>query len=251
MNSYILFLDEILPSGDLKYFCLAGFVVSQDVYAKSIIPEINELKQDLFGNTTIILHEMEIQRPQKGSPYEIFRKAENRNFYWEKIKEIFQKYNASIFSASIHEEELKYLYPGMRDKYFICLQLILENFVNFLERHNGVGNIMIESRNQKQNEQLQGHFYNLKATGTLFYEAKHLQKHLGTISFPLKEENNIGLQLADMIPNSLNRDLSKRKQRTKGLIDIINAQAYDGLINDKQRFGIKVIPKIPLVLTDE
>ncbi|KZO00489.1 DUF3800 domain-containing protein [Pseudobacillus badius] len=244
MDSYILFLDEILPSGNLKYFCLAGYVVEQELYAKEIIPEINELKQELFGNTTVILHEAEIHRPERDTPYEIFKQAKFRNLYWDRIKEIFKKYNLYILSASIHEKDLKHLYPGMRDKYFICLQIILENYVNFLERHNGTGNITIESRNQSQNEQLQGHFYNLKATGTLFYEPKMLQKHLGTISFPLKAENNVGLQLADMIPNSLNRDLSNAKQRTKGLIDIINSNAYDGLIDEKQRFGIKVIPRI-------
>lgn len=242
MKSYILFLDEILPIGNLQYFCLAGFAVEQDLYANKIIPEVNKLKQDLFGNTTVILHEAEICRPEKGTPYEIFRKAENRNYYWEKIKEIFQSHDVHILSASIHGQDLKKLYPTMRDKYFIGLQIILENYVNFLERHNGIGNVTIESRNQNQNEQLQGHFYNLQATGTLFYEPRLLQKHLGTISFPLKEENNIGLQLADMVPNSLNRYLSQAKQRTKGLIDVIHGKAYDGLIKEKNRFGIKVIP---------
>ncbi|MFD2446695.1 DUF3800 domain-containing protein [Bacillus sp. CGMCC 1.16607] len=242
MKSYILFLDEILPIGNLQYFCLAGFAVEQDLYANKIIPEVNKLKQDLFGNTTVILHEAEICRPEKGTPYEIFRQAENRNYYWEKIKEIFQNHDVHILSASIHGQDLKLLYPTMRDKYFIGLQIILENYVNFLERHNGIGNVTIESRNQNQNEQLQGHFYNLQATGTLFYEPKLLQKHLGTISFPLKEENNIGLQLADMVPNSLNRDLSQAKQRTKGLINVIHSKAYDGLIKEKSRFGIKVIP---------
>jgi Protein of unknown function (DUF3800) len=242
MEPYTLFLDETLPIGNLKYFCLAGFIVKEDVYKKEIIPEVNNLKQKFFNSTAVILHEVEIRKAAKGTPFEIFQDDQKRNEFWDNIKEIFKKYNIYILSASIHEKRLKNLYPTMRDKYSICLQVILENYVNFLERHDGVGNVVIESRNQTQNEQLQGHFHGLKVTGTLFYEPLELQKRLGTISFPLKEDNNVGLQLADMIPNPLNRHLSKAKQKIPGLMDIIHSKAYDGLINDKQRFGIKVIP---------
>lgn len=112
----------------------------------------------------------------------------------------------------------------MRDKYFISLHLILENFVNFLQRNDGKGNIIIESRNPTQDEQL--------------------QKHLGTVSFPVKQENIIGLQIADLIPNPLNRDLSEMPQKQDGLLELIKQKAYHGddTIQQEKRFGIKVIP---------
>ncbi|MGP1910669.1 DUF3800 domain-containing protein [Metabacillus sp. JX24] len=243
MNSYHLFLDEILPSENLDYFCLAGVLLDERTYTKEIIPAVNKIKQEIFGDTTTILHDAEIRYAKKGSRYEIFKKAETRNTYWKEVKSLLQNHEMFILSASIHEKDLFRLYPTMRDKYFICLQVILENYVNFLERHNGIGNIAIESRNPGQNDQLQSHFHILKANGTLFYEPKVLQKHLLNISFPLKEDNNIGLQIADMIPNPLNRDLSGTKQKIKGLVDIIHSKAYDGLVEEKQRFGIKVMPR--------
>lgn len=242
MDSHLLFLDEILPNHPFQYFCLVGFSVRQDVYTSEIIPSVNKLKKEIFGSTDVILHEADIQRAQKDTPYAVFKDASTRKYYWDAIKDIFTTYNVNVFSASIHEQDLKKLYPNMRDKYFICLQIILENYVHFLEKHNGLGKITIESRNPVADQQLRTHYHVLQANGTLFYEDSVLQKHLSGIEFSLKEDNIVGLQLADTLPNSLNRKLSNMKQKTFGLIDVLNDKAYDGLLEQKDRFGIKIIP---------
>lgn len=243
MDSYSLYLDEILPNGPFKYFCLAGVVIKEDNYVEKVIPSINKIKNEVFGDTTVILHEQEIRKPERGTVFEIFKDEEVRNKYWNSVVDFFATENFNVFSVSIHQDELERIYPGMRDKYFISLQVILENFVHFLLRVNGKGNIMVESRNPSQNEQLQFHFHNLKANGTLFYEQRILQSHLGTISFPLKADNIIGLQIADMIPNPLNRELSEMKQKVpEPIIEAIKQKSYDGGIDQQQRFGIKIIP---------
>lgn len=242
MESYTLYLDEILPNAGLKYFCLAGILVSEENYTNEVIPAINQIKNDIFGNTTVILHEADIRKATVGTPYEIMKQEAKRKAYISQVNKFFQEQNFHVLGVAIHEDQLKHLYPNVRDKYFIGLQVILENYINFLERKNAIGNIVIESRHPKQDQQLQIHFYNLKATGTLFYEQCTLQKHLGTISFPLKADNIIGIQIADMIPNPLNRQLSEMKQKIPGLIDEINKKAYDGSIGKDKRFGIKLIP---------
>ena len=86
--------------------------------------------------------------------------------------------------------------------------------------------------------------WDLIKIGTLFFYNVHLQDHLTTISFPKKEENIIGLQIADMIPNPLNRYLSEvnQKEATGNLIEMILEKAYDGFVGKRDRFGIKVIP---------
>ncbi|MEB9335641.1 DUF3800 domain-containing protein [Bacillus cereus] len=244
MESYTLYLDEILPNtgAGLNYFCLAGILASEENYTNEIIPAINQIKNNIFDNTTVILHEADIRKAAVGTPYEVMRQEVKRKSYISQINEFFQEQNFHVLGVAIHEDQLKHLYPNLRDKYFIGLQVILENYVNFLERKNAIGNIIIESRNPKQDQQLQIHFHNLKATGTLFYEQYTLQKHLGTISFTLKADNIVGIQIADMIPNPLNRQLSGMKQKIPGLIEEINKKAYDGAIGENKRFGIKLIP---------
>lgn len=242
MNLYHLYLDEILPSEHFDYFCLAGIAVKENEYTNEMIPSINQLKEDIFGRTTVILHDYDLKRPKRNTEFEVMLDRSIAKQFWKRMQDLFRLGDFHTFSVCIHKQELKRMYPGMRDKYFISLQVILENYVNFLQRYNGKGNIIIESRNPKQDEQLQQHFHSLVATGTLFYESILLQKHLGTISFPLKAENIIGLQMADLIPNPLNRSLSHMKQKEDGLLELINQKAYNGGSDYANRFGHKIIP---------
>lgn len=114
----------------------------------------------------------------------------------------------------------------------------MENFTHFLERNAGKGSIFVESRNLKEDERLQNHYYTLKATGTLFLDKNAMQKRLATISFPLKTDNNIGLQLADFIPNPVARYTGGLKQKTPTLYPFIINKLYDGGIGMPNRFGL-------------
>lgn len=242
MEDYKLFLDEIYPNDGLKFFCLAGIAIKVDVYDNVIMTKVKKLKKLVFGKDNIIIHEQEI-RAQKDA-FAVLKNSKARHMFWEGIEEIFKENDFHVFAVAIHEEELTKLYKGhKRDKYFISLQVILENFTHFLASKNGKGYLEVESRDRAIDEQLQNHFYSLKILGTLFYEPNILQKHLGTIKFPSKSENVIGLQLADLIPNPLNRQLSSMKQKQPSILDVINQKAYDGDgISRIDRFGVKKIP---------
>lgn len=248
MEKYSLYLDEIQPGGHFDHFSLAGIAIKNRDYEHKIIPVVNKIKSDFFnGDTTIILHEKEIQSKKSGTPFEIFQQPEIRQKFWDEAKGVFSNHELFVFAVCIHEKESQHLYETHRDKYFISLQVILENYVHFLDKVNGKGDIFIESSDPnpyQKDEQLQYHYHHLKAHGTLFYDRRTIQRHLGTISFPLKADNIIGLQLADLIPNSLVRQLcsNPKKQRTYGLIDVIMSKAYDGFKDRSNRFGIKIIP---------
>ncbi|WP_416825167.1 hypothetical protein [Ectobacillus polymachus] len=60
--------------------------------------------------------------------------------------------------------------------------------------------------------------------------------------FLLKADNVIGLQVADLVPNSLNRKLCNKTIRTYGFMDAFEKIAYDGKNGIIDRFGIKIIP---------
>ncbi|MYL57561.1 DUF3800 domain-containing protein [Virgibacillus halodenitrificans] len=246
MENYSLFLDEIHAGGHFDYFCLAGIAVNSKEYTEDIIPIVNDIKRDLFnGDTSIVLHEQEIQKNKSNTPFQVFQKRENKIMFWDGMKKILKDFDVHGFAVAIHEEQLETLYKNGRDKYSVALQVITENYVHFLENADATGNIHIESTDAnpfQRDEQLQHQFHYLKANGTLFYDKRILQKRLGTINTPFKADNIIGLQLADLVPNSLNRKLCNKKQRTYGFINTFKQIAYDGNVGDKQRFGIKVIP---------
>ena len=64
-------------------------------------------------------------------------------------------------------------------------------------------------------------------------------KRLSMLSFPLKSDNNLGVQLADFIPISFVRNLIGSKD-FYGLYNLYNQKLYKGY-NDsmERRFGFK------------
>lgn len=244
MTEYTLYLDEILPLESLKYFCLAGVIIRDDIYTTDIVTSVNAIKDTIFESRDVILHEASIKRPKNNTPYMKVKDIKTRERYFSLVKELFDTKDFYVIGAALNADNAQQLYPGHRDRYFMCLQIILENFTHFLIANNAVGKIVIESRNPKQNGQLRKHFNNLRcSTGTLFYNPKEIGKYISSIEFPEKKSNNIGLQIADMIPNPINRELSGMKQVVPGLIGSINRKIYDGNLDKVNRFGMKILVK--------
>ena len=68
-----------------------------------------------------------------------------------------------------------------------------------------------------------------------------MKKHLQCISFPLKLDNNIGLQLADFVPNPVARDFQGTEQRELNIFTEIKDKLYNGNIDRNDRFGLKKV----------
>lgn len=252
---YTLYLDEIQANSPFKYFCLAGIIIENEVY-DTIVSDVNTIKITHFNTTDVILHEADIRkgkglRPENDNQVLIKSKMKNknnRNAYFADIVSFFKSHDFKVISASLHQKNAQTTYPNHRDKYFIALQILLENFTHFLIENNGVGEVLIESRRSQHDtsldDQLDMHFHKLRClTGTLFYNAQTISKYIKTIDFKEKSQNNIGLQLADMIPNPLNRHLSGMEQAIEHLYPTIESKIYDGNRTNLKRFGQKVLVK--------
>ena len=159
---------------------------------------------------------------------------------FDRIKNLVQSLDISVFVASIDTENYKNMYYGQtNDIYDIALQTILENFVHFLLVNKGVGSFFIESRNQAENKFLQICYYRLLTGGTLFINSDTIMKNLSILSFPLKSDNNLGVQLADFIPVSFVRKLIGSKDYC-GLYKLFESKLYRGYGgNMEERFGFK------------
>lgn len=127
MKKYFLFLDESKPNGsNLKHLCLGGVIIEEDTYKKTIIREINSMKNSVFGNTEVILHESEL-RSAKGE-YSEMRKEKKRTFFWKELNRIFVTYNITTIGAAIDVDKYRSFYEtnSLNDEYFIVLQAVLE-----------------------------------------------------------------------------------------------------------------------------
>jgi hypothetical protein len=60
--------------------------------------------------------------------------------------------------------------------------------------------------------------------------------------FRQKTDNNVGLQIADFIPNSFARSFGKNRDYRFNINTSLNNYRYDGGLGKPDRFGIKVLP---------
>jgi len=241
MNEYVLFLDESKAIGSLRYFCLAGYIISSEVYCNDLMPRVDALKGRIFGKTDVVLHEKEI-RDITGD----FRCLSDRGIresFWDGIHDLLLKCEISVVGVGVSVDIATKIYKSkyINSDYNIALQILLENYVHFLERHNAQGNVVIESTNATADSRLRNLFYNIVSDGTLFLDRNAFQTYLKAISFHVKQDNHNGLQIADFIPNAINRKISGLKPKQFSTIPVIESKLYDGNLGMSGKFGLKII----------
>lgn len=250
MDEYYLFLDEVKPNAFGAYFALGGYSISKLDYENILMPELQKIKEQNMPNPSLPLHLYDMRKNQKG--FEFLTDHTIRTKLFEDIKSLINKLNINVFVSSIDTQKYNSMYfqDHTNDIYEINLQIILENFVHFLLKENGTGSFFIESRNPIENKYLQICYYRLITGGTLFIDSKTILDRLSFLSFPLKSDNNLGVQLADFIPISFIRHLVGSKDYN-GLYDVFKDKVYKGYNNcTAQRFGFKkLLEWVDILLT--
>ena len=243
MANYFLFLDELKANKEYEHFCIGGCFIEEQFYRDTVVKTMNALKNNIFGNTSIILHESEI-RAYKGTFRKLKTDEEKEIKFWTQLGEIYKNNDIHTLCAGVHKENLKKYYPSKNEKdseYYIALQIILENFVHFLIDVKGTGCVYFESRDVSADFELSEHYNMIKENGTLFLSPELMKKHLKCISFPLKLDNNIGLQLADFVLNPVARSFQNEEQRPLNIFTEVKDKSYNGNIDRNDRFGLKKV----------
>lgn len=244
MKHYYLYLDESKPNADktIKFLCLAGIIIEKEIYENVLVEKVNKLKQDVFEDTSLILHESHLRKAT--GKYIKMRNKETRNAFWSGLNEIFNDVDFKTLGAAINVEDYKKLYSEnyLNDEYFIVMQIVLENFVRFLEINNAIGTVYIESTEQVADRRLRNLYHKITANGTLYYNKNIFQDKFVNINFYNKVDNIIGLQIADFIPGQLNRKCNSLAPKEFSLIEEIERKLYDGNCNMANRFGFKIMP---------
>lgn len=239
MEDYYLFLDETKPNMHSSYFALGGYAISVSDYENILKPELTQIKLLNMPDPELPLHLYDMRKNIKG--FEFLADTKIRNKLFEDIKKLLNSLDINVFCTSIDVKEYNSMYNSehTNNVYNITLQIIIENFVHFLINNKATGSFYIESRTPKENKQLQNYFYKIMANGTLFLKSDSIQDRVSSLSFPLKSDNIIGVQLADFIPITLLRSISNSKDYY-GINSIIKNKIYKGQNNDmEKRYGFK------------
>ena len=262
MEEYTLYLDESYTydnNGDNPTFAVGGFIVKKSNIQR-INKEIDALKQDIWNDvpmpTDIILHELDM------------KEALNKRVPKEKLKPYYDRFRTDKHLSSIVYKQISKIIKTediktvgcvvIKNRYFnnfpkkigneislVCMQIIIENYVHFLFKNDSVGNIIYESRDAMDTTMLR-RYYQIASIGTMYIKPDAIQQKISQFCFVHKNENCQCLQLADFIPNIIARKMSHKTiySNTRDLLSNILSKSYDGTNNNKDRYGIKTVPRI-------
>jgi hypothetical protein len=247
---------------------VGGVIIAKE-NKKQIRKDMRELIQKLWADSEFseeeisqfILHEMVVHKFNSASGNKrtkkenvdkygvhnlIFKQKAKVAQLYDGLAAIIEHYNIPVMGATIDIQQVeKFYHAGQRQRvYPIAIQVLIENFVQFLIKHDGFGAIVIESQSNGPKDKsafiTQSKFYDMKARGTMFVDDEILQRHLGEIRFRAKDRTEYELQLADFVPNNFSRRAAGLAPRP--LSRTLLNHRYDGLVGKPERFGLKMIP---------
>ena len=177
MDIYHLYLDESETkdyNGNNRAFCMAGIIVKESDL-EQLEKSVNLIKLNLWGQTGIsyILHEKEIKDANNRSNrkflhkipthYHLFIRNEKMRYLYNELSKIYGVGILTVIGACLKLDDLKKHFSDkiVADDYLICIQIILENFCHFLNKHNAKGYIHYESRGEPYDERINALFHHV------------------------------------------------------------------------------------------
>lgn len=242
---YKIFLDE---SGDhnLKVvdpnhpiFALVGCIFDENYYQKTVIEKINRLKVNYFKTTDIILHSRDI-RKQEHKAFLVLRNKELREKFYKDLNCLISELYTTIIASIIDKNRLKEQYGNnSTNPYYLSLGFIMERFVIFLREKGGCGTMIIESRNQIDNDLLYLAFSKIMLQGAGFMKSGEFQQRIKDLIFIPKKANEVGTQLADLIVYPVATHILPNRDKRAFSVIKNKIRSKNGVIKG---YGLKIFP---------
>lgn len=243
-SRYIAFFDECGDHSltkidkDFPLFLLCTVVVEREAYARHIIPALAEFKLRYFAHEGINLHSREIRKAE--GPFSMLQNETVRQQFLAELSALMASLPFTLFITAIH----KVAYAGRYGKdaknpYDVALEYSFERILHFLEEQ-GENRLPViaEARGQQEDDALRASFHRLLTQGTYYNKAERFQKLVCPISFRRKQDNIVGIHVADLCAHPTARYLLKPGVANQAF-DVVKPHIYvSGRIN-----GLKVHPK--------
>lgn len=246
-----------------RYLSLTGVIIHLDHVEKQATPDMNAIKERYFPLTAT--------DPDDRREPVVFHRKEMVN-----KKGAFRVLQAPAVSSAFDSDLLRYLIAAdykvitvvldkkamlqqqhWREKhpYHYCMQILVEKYALWLQRHNSKGDVMAEERKGKKDQALIQAFDDVCRVGTRYAPSGLIQSRLmaKTLKMRAKKENITGLQIADLMAHpSCNHVLLNQRGANNGplkpfansIVDIlVNHQKYDrGRDGTIPGYGTKYLP---------
>lgn len=244
-KEYTLYLDE---SGDhnlvtiddtYPVFSLAGCVFENEYYQNQVVNEINALKIKYWETIDVIFHYREIRK--KLGCFRNLKNPKIRKEFFYDLQAMLLDLDYRIISSVIDKKGLvdQYYFPD--SPYDLTFTFIIERFQHFLRKKDSIGSIIIESREETQNNSLRYLYNKILKEGTRYLSGNEIARNIKGLHFVKKKDNIIGCQLADIIAYPIAWYGLNIEKETE-LFDTIFSSFYTGYVGRPYSYGLKIFP---------
>jgi len=255
MKKHYIFIDESGTSDvkNFKYspiFTVVGLVIGENCREK-FNSSFQKLKEKHFGSKNYIIHSSEITRHLKTN-------IKIKKFATD-LKIFLNKYDFFILYVSTNKEKAFRLGWEKITLLNRTYRILIGNLIKFLIAKNLQGQIISEASNVEQDITIYKNMFHYCTNGfnRLNISPKEIKKHLTSISFVTKLNNDSEEQIADLFcscPRILS-DLSNKKmgennlnEIQKVLIDILKKKLFIGKATKKEKLKLykEINPEVKL-----
>lgn len=258
---YRLYVDEV-GNSDLgssqnpnqRYLSLTGVIVELGYVDQVLFPEMEEVKRKYFKShpdDPIVFHRKELVN--RVAPFAELRNAKTEKAFNQEMLSKLETWQFTVVTAVLDKLQQVEQYQVWRyDPYHYCLKILVERYVRWLQRCNGTGDIMAESRGGREDIRLKNSFARIFSEGSDWVTPELIQVHLTSSQLKVKPKaNNIaGLQLADLLAHPSYKTALARRNR-EALPDNFGGKIGQILLDSKydrshsgriDGWGIKFLP---------
>ena len=196
-SDYIVYVDEsghASPDPDPLYPCfvLAFCLFEKSSYSRHIVPALQNLKFQFFGQDMVVFHEREIRKAL--DEFAILKNRTTREEFHRQLNFLMKNAEFSILHHTIHKNgnhlPQDNLYHIAAQK---CLEALYEK-LRALGQQDLVTHVVFEMRGDSEDQLLELEFLRICAG-----DNKHQIPYPFTPVFASKKANSTGLQFADLV----------------------------------------------------
>lgn len=258
---YRLYLDETgtqditnVNDENNRYFSLCGAIMDVHISTGDAVNYMNIMKSKFFTpipDQPLIIHRSEIMNRE--GPFSVLKDPEIDSDFQRWLIRYLKVIQYKIICVVIDKRSmLRQEHWTEKNLYHFCLKIMLEKYIQWLERNNAMGDVIIERTGKREDKELEKVYDRVLAEGSDFLSAEKIQKYLTAKKLKMrhKYENIAGLQLVDLIANPAYRCVRKQQNHnvelvgiTKKITDILIDTKFDRSFHGKiEGYGTKYLP---------
>ena len=224
-DKYRAYIDESghstlsqIDDANSRFFTIACAIFKTDYVADYLAPPIDKLKRDFFPphhpDNPVVLHATEIKG--KRFPFNSLKSKEICTDFDNALLGLLESLDFSIICVTVDKNSFSENYPNWKVGFYeLCFYNLIERYYLFLQDCQSVGDVMIESRNSRQDQPVKDLYKAIYQKGTDRIKGFDSRITSCELKVKPKEMNIPGLQIADIICNPIRRYMLSEQYKYK------------------------------------